>query len=75
MLTADVQQQKRKKTKKTTNTEWRHVTRRFFHYRPLVHARLDVNADGRCALVQNGELRLMVEETRHGDALLLATVM
>ena len=38
----------------------------------LVHLALDINRDGRCALVQEGELRLVVEQTRHAHALLLA---
>jgi len=38
----------------------------------FVHGALDVDADGRRALVQDGELGLVVEQPRHGDALLLA---
>mmetsp|Transcript_43663 Transcript_43663/g.72107 ORF Transcript_43663/g.72107 Transcript_43663/m.72107 type:complete len:400 (-) Transcript_43663:345-1544(-) len=38
----------------------------------LVHEAFDVDRDGRGALVEDGELRLVVKDARHGDALLLA---
>lgn len=38
----------------------------------LVHAALDVHRDGAGALVEDGELWMVIEEARHGDSLLLA---